>query len=43
MLTCYAAKQYNLMHKEDALSLVVTINISDTNRDFTQQNSLLPI
>lgn len=43
MLTCYAAKQCNLIHEEDALSLVVTINISDTNTDFTQQNSLLLI
>lgn len=43
MLTCYASKQCNLIHEEDALSLVVTINISDTNTDFTQQNSLLLI
>lgn len=43
VLTCYASKQCNLIHEEDALSLVVTINISDTNTDFSQQNSLVPI
>lgn len=43
VLTCYASKQCNLIHEEDALSLVVTINISDTNTDFSQQNSLFPI
>lgn len=43
VLTCYASKQCNLIHEEDALSLVVTINISDTNMGFMQQNSLVPV
>lgn len=43
VLTCYASKQCNLIHEEDASGLVVTINISDTNTDFSQQNSLVPI
>lgn len=42
MLTCFASKQCNLMHEEDALSLVVTVNISVTNTDFTTTNQHAP-
>lgn len=43
VLTFYASKQCNLIHEEDALSLVVTVNVSDANTGFTQQKSLVPI
>lgn len=42
-LTSYASRKCNLIHEEDALSLVMTINISDTNTNFIQPNHLLPI
>jgi len=35
MLTCCASKQCNLIHEEGAHHLVVTINIPDTNTDYT--------
>lgn len=42
MLACYASKKCNLMHEEDALSLVVTVNISVTNTDFTTTKQHAP-